>query len=424
MASGFKNSSSVDLDNIFSIRAGTDPSTNVTGYVTSDGLDLASRYYPFQAGMTPVTATGFKTLVSGESTDLCNVFAPPPVWNTVGTGIVTGTRVESICVVDSSNIYVAGIFTNAGGTPVTNVAKWNGSAWSSLGFSSAAFRPNAGSITVRAIVGSNVFLSYQIRNTGTGNDEPYISMYNFSTWTTLTGVYAAMGGTGSRTISDLCLLDTNTLFVSGLSFSTTLGLAKYNISGTTWTQIGDGLIKAGFIQTINAIAKISSTQIIVGGSINVSGGANFEGISVYNNTTGQWAQFIASFPMVTIYSISVVSPTVVFVGGTTGVTRINDAGTGWQNTNVTSGWSSNIVNHVYAVDSSNVYFAGNFITTPYIRVAKWNGTSAVALGRGIPNGIVYSVAGTGTRNVYFGGTFTAASNVSVDVSMSLITRWA
>jgi len=41
MTSGFKNASGVDLDNIFSIRAGIDPSTNVTGYVTSDGLDLA-----------------------------------------------------------------------------------------------------------------------------------------------------------------------------------------------------------------------------------------------------------------------------------------------------------------------------------------------------------------------------------------------
>ncbi len=33
MTSGYKNSSQIDLDNIFSTRVTTDPSANATGYV-------------------------------------------------------------------------------------------------------------------------------------------------------------------------------------------------------------------------------------------------------------------------------------------------------------------------------------------------------------------------------------------------------
>ena len=420
MTSGYKNSSQVDLDNIFSLRATVDPSANATGYVTSNGLDLASRYYPLQAGMTPLAATGFNTLVSGVSTDLCNIFAPLPIWYTVGTGIVTGTRIESICAVDASNIYAAGIFTNAGGAAVTNVAKWNGTAWSSLGFSSAAFANNALSITITAIPGSNVFMSYQIRNVGAGRDEPYISMYNFSTWSNLTGVIAAMGATTtSKYINDMCLLDSNTLFVCADTFSASVGLAKYTISTATWAQIGTGLSTSGSV--IISIAKLSSTQILVGG---VLSGA-ITGIAVFNNTNSQWTQFIASYSFGEINSISVVSPTVVFVGSSTGLHRINDAGTGWVNTAITNGWSSANVTSVYAVNSTNVFIAGDFNTSPYRYVARWNGTSAVSLANGVATGsVLYSVAGTGTRNVYFGGTFTSVNNLSGALSALRIAKWA
>lgn len=419
MTSGFKNSSRVDLDNIFSIRAGTDPSTNVTGYVTSDGLDFASRYYPIQSGMTPLASTGFNTLVSGVSTDLCNVFAPQPVWNTVGTGVVTGTAIHSICAVDASNIYVAGLFTNIGDVAATNVAKWDGSTWSSLGFN-VSYQNNSVATNITAIPGSNVFVSYSLRNTGTGNDEPYISMYNGSSWTNLTGVISAI--TASRYVYDMVLLDTNTLFVCGNQFSTTYGLAKYNVSQPAWTQIGPGLIGAGFIVSLTSIAKISSTQIIVGGNLTTAGSIPFNGIGLYNNTNSTWSVFIASFTFGLINSISVVSPTVVFVGAS-GLFRINDAGDGWINTNATNGLSSNVVRSVYAVNSTNVYFVGSFNTTPYVSVAKWTG-SLTSLANGIPANTALVVAGTGTRNVYFGGTFTSVNNLSSSLSAARIAKWA
>ena len=33
----------------------------------------------------------------------------------------------------AGNVYVGGSFTQAGGIPAQNIARWNGSGWSSLG---------------------------------------------------------------------------------------------------------------------------------------------------------------------------------------------------------------------------------------------------------------------------------------------------
>jgi hypothetical protein len=42
----------------------------------------------------------------------------------------------------------------------------------------------------------------------------------------------------------------------------------------------------------------------------------------------------------------------------------------------------------------------------------------------VATAVVYSVAGTGTRNVYFGGTFTSVNNLSGALSASRIAKWA
>jgi hypothetical protein len=52
-------------------------------------------------------------------------------WQPLGTGV--NGRVRSIAVDSESNVYVAGDFTQAGGTTVASIAKWNGSTWSGLG---------------------------------------------------------------------------------------------------------------------------------------------------------------------------------------------------------------------------------------------------------------------------------------------------
>ncbi len=57
-------------------------------------------------------------------------------WSSLGTGISGGSMLPSVqCLAEdtSGNIYAGGDFTLAGGVSVHNIAKWDGSAWSTLG---------------------------------------------------------------------------------------------------------------------------------------------------------------------------------------------------------------------------------------------------------------------------------------------------
>ncbi len=59
-------------------------------------------------------------------------------WHDVGGGVIGGTdtAIRAMAVYDDGSgpaLYVGGRFTNAGGVPVSNIAKWNGTNWSAVG---------------------------------------------------------------------------------------------------------------------------------------------------------------------------------------------------------------------------------------------------------------------------------------------------
>ena len=51
----------------------------------------------------------------------------------VGLGLGGGRLAVSALAVIGTNLYAGGLFTTAGGVSATNIAKWDGSAWSALG---------------------------------------------------------------------------------------------------------------------------------------------------------------------------------------------------------------------------------------------------------------------------------------------------
>ena len=60
----------------------------------------------------------------------------------VGTAVVDG----------SGNLYIGGTFAVEGDTPVTNIAKWNGSSWSALGSGIT------GTVSALAVSGSDLYV--------------------------------------------------------------------------------------------------------------------------------------------------------------------------------------------------------------------------------------------------------------------------
>ena len=100
-----------------------------------------------------VLATGNFTGAGGGSAARFAVWNGT-LWSPAGDGLSsTGYRVQS----GSTNVYVGGFFLNAGGIPVNGIASWDGTNWSSIG---AAAQINGPSSVVRALDGdgTNLFV--------------------------------------------------------------------------------------------------------------------------------------------------------------------------------------------------------------------------------------------------------------------------
>ena len=93
---------------------------------------------------------------------ICSLFLSPGawandfVWGHVGNGGAPGTAALNGIVTalhaDGSNLYVGGVFTDAGGVASADyVAKWNGSSWS-------GFAPLNGSVNAIAFAGGKLFV--------------------------------------------------------------------------------------------------------------------------------------------------------------------------------------------------------------------------------------------------------------------------
>lgn len=63
-------------------------------------------------------------------------------WHSLGTSLSSGSlgggATTALAVAPNGDLYVGGQFTQAGGVPVSNIAKWDGSTWSSLRVGTAA----------------------------------------------------------------------------------------------------------------------------------------------------------------------------------------------------------------------------------------------------------------------------------------------
>ena len=90
------------------------------------------------ANATPRSATSGGTLLEPVGWRLAAApgVAPHLVptgsdWSAVGAGI--GGSADAIAVASDGTIYVGGTFQQAGGVPAQYIAKWDGTAWTSLG---------------------------------------------------------------------------------------------------------------------------------------------------------------------------------------------------------------------------------------------------------------------------------------------------
>ena len=324
---------------------------------------------------------------------------------------VSGT-VSAAVVNSAGKLYVGGYFTVAGNVPANCVAEWNGSSWSALGSGVSV----NGAVYALAVSGTNLFAGGQF-NTAGGVSATNIAKWNGSSWSPL-GL--GIGSSSDGIVRSLALSGTN-LFVGG-GFNTAGGVSATNIAkwnGSSWSALGLGLNS-----TVSALAMMG-TNLYAGGYFSAAGGVSTGCIAQWNGSS--WSALgsgISGF----VFSLAV-SGTNLFAGGyfsAAGAVSANDIaqwnGSSWSalGSGVNDGIPGQIYVNALAVSGTNLYAGGSFTTAGEVsanNIAQWNGSSWSAFGSGDfvlgMNEPVFSLAVSGT-NLFVGGQFTTAGGVSAN----------
>jgi hypothetical protein len=259
----------------------------------------------------------------------------------------TDGGVSAATVDGSGNLYIGGIFKAAGNVVANNVAKWDGSTWSSLG---SGLNSNVNAL---AVSGGTLYAGGQFTMAG-GNAATNIAQWNGSIWSPL--------GSGLNGSVYALAVSGGTLYVGG--FFTVAGtnaansIAQWN--GTTWSPLASGVNS-----TVYALA-VSGGMLYAGGNFKTAGGNAATNIAQWNGSS--WSA-------------------------------------------LGSGMGPGLVTYVsaLAVSGTNLYAGGNFTTAGGNAanfIAQWDGSNWSPLGSGMNNYVNAPAVSGGV--LYAGGDFTTA----------------
>jgi len=290
--------------------------------------------------------------------------------------------------VHGTDVYVGGQFSLAGGTPASNIAKWNGTTWSALGMGVDGW------IQALIFVGDNLYAGGRFWNAG-GVAANNIAKWNGTSW-------SALGGGTGYTVYALAT-DGTDLFVAG-DFSdvantpgewiTVNYVAKWN--GTIWSALGSGMSFR-----VHALSFMGG-DLYAGGWFTIAGGVTANQIAKWNGTS--WSSLGAGAANGTNSGVFALTNdgSTLYVGGT--FTEAGGAPANYVATWNGTSWGtlgSGAGDEVYALQlfDGYLYAGGDFDLGeggPKYAM-KWDGeswSSVLDEGGGGPDGTVYGFAAT------------------------------
>jgi len=372
---------------------------------TNEGADLNMEVSSVEVNSFCELAGGYLSGIFGPD-DYHNIaIKKNNTWRPIGNGM--NGNVNAV-LVHNDTLYAGGAFTQAGGTIVDKVVKWNGSQWEML----------QGGLIINNI---NDLIFY--------NDTLYAGG-DFTNPSTLGGVYVMKwngsawvevpNGVNYRVYS--LEVYNNELYVGGdfsaIGSGPANNIVKYN--GSAWIPIG------GFTNGLVRDIKFDSNgTLYAGGVFTTIGGAAAKHIAKYDGTT--WSA-VGSGVDNTVTCIAISPTNEVYIGGlfTLGynvglmyhIAKFN--GTNWQ---AVGGGLGNFTSVVYDMDfhCDDLYVCGSFKTAgidTVNNVVKWNGSAWQGLGSGLTQdttAVPYAFSiDFQNNNLWIGGNFAWAGGKRSD----------
>jgi hypothetical protein len=336
---------------------------------------------------------------SGSSTNSTLMIWDGCQWSPLGLFGNSSTAYIYDVAYAGSFLYVAGQFTSVNGTAANGLARWDGNAWSSVGFNGVAF-----GLTVS---GSSLFVGGAFAmSDSSGVVMTNIGLWDGSAWHALGG---GLGISNSGYVRSLVF--NGGLLCAGGSFTNSASQAVTNLAawdGSTWSAVGGGV--NGIVYGL----AVSAGNLYAGGGFTQAGSTPANYVAQWNGATwsalsnglGNW-----------VYSVAVFSNQLCVAGSFTsagGITASNFAvwnGVSWSAAG--SGLSASGLRVIS--NGTNVYAGGTFGMAGGVYAngaASWDGNKWSALGAaGRTNGLLasaFALANDGA-NLYAGGLFTYTS---------------
>lgn len=204
-------------------------------------------------------------------------------WNTLGASGTNGVNdaVTALAVAGNGDVYVGGYFTQAGGAPINYVAKWDGSTWTALG-TGLANGPYYAVLALAVAGNGDVYAGGYFTQAG-GVPTSNVARWNGTAWSSL-GTGAANGTNGD--VLALLVAGNGDVYAGG-NFTQAGGvpanrIAKWN--GSVWSSLGTGLSGGGVYTLVTSLALANNGEVYAGGVFTEAGGAPANNIAKWNGT--------------------------------------------------------------------------------------------------------------------------------------------
>ncbi|HEX6811751.1 MAG TPA: hypothetical protein VF384_09025 [Planctomycetota bacterium] len=171
------------------------------------------------------------------------------------------STIHALEVLPNGDVVAGGGFNNAGGTPVQNIARWNGSAWSPLG--------SGCNSSVRALcrLANGDLIAGGLFSSAGGTPASCVARWDGTAW------FPLGSGTGLA-VDEVVQHPNGDVLVAGeftvAGGAPAQGIARWN--GNGWAPLGGGLVNPGHVVTHVRLTVLPDGDVVAAGEFYVAGG--------------------------------------------------------------------------------------------------------------------------------------------------------
>ena len=206
-------------------------------------------------------------------------------WTSLGSGAANGLNDDVYALAVSGNsVYAGGRFTEAGGAMANRVARFDTTTqtWAPLG--------NGVNDTVEALAvsGNNVYVGGRFNQAGGATTANRVARFDTTTLT-----WASLGNGAANGVSNSVFalaVSGSSLYVGGFfsqaGGAAALRVARFDTTTQTWASLGTGA--ANGVSSAVVALVVSGTDLYVGGSFALAGGAAANNVARFDTATQTW----------------------------------------------------------------------------------------------------------------------------------------